>query len=128
MCAKDGRIDFVTTKCEHKSSEYQIAKTTKYIYASAAWSMVKKEMAAIQRQMNNRPEISHAPKYGNSTPKEPTKRTYNVFAIAIAKSLQEPMLDLLRRHVTSVLIAVCDSFVGPFEVADVVGPDVDVHS
>lgn len=61
-------------------------------------------------------------------PKEPTKRTYNVFAIAIAKGLQEPMLDLLRRHVTSVLIAVGDSFIGPFEVADVVGPDVDVHS
>ena len=61
-------------------------------------------------------------------PKQSIKRTYNVFAIAIAKSLQEPMLDLLRRHVTSVLIAVCDSFVGPFEVADVVGPDVGVHS
>lgn len=69
MCAKDGRIDFVTTKCEHKSTEYQIAKNNQINLCSSGLANGQKEMAAIQRKMNNRSKIAYALKYGNGTPK-----------------------------------------------------------
>lgn len=57
-----------------------------------------------------------------------SKLAYNVFALPIAESLQEPMFDFRGDYVASLLIAVCDSVTGPSEVANVVGPDVGFHT
>jgi hypothetical protein len=71
--------------------------------------------------------IVYSPSMAAIYPKTPMKRTYNIFALSLAKSLYEPMLDFLRRYITSLLIAVSDSLTGPLKVADVVWPDVGVH-